>query len=318
MNGSFFRSALNLRKKVEHFVYYVRTGTLLEHLEQRRHWHFYKRKEVEWQQHVSTGKPFMYILPGGSRIILYPDDVLSKNIYFGEFECGEQDFVRRFLRPGDIFVDVGANIGLYTLIAARCVGTRGHVFAFEPVVQTFERLKHNVAVNRLQNATLVPLALSDQIEERPLTVSREGYQAWSSLGQPSHGQTSEQELVSCTTWDAFAEEHHLLGRVCLMKIDIEGWELHFLLGARRALADQRPPHLMIEFTEENARNAGTTCAELYYQLENLGYQMYRINSGSKSLVREPLRSNYPFVNLIATKDVDLLLSRLRWKLEENS
>lgn len=314
MNHDLVHLGINLQKKAQNLVHYARTGTLQKHLEQKRHWRSLRRKEVNWELHVSTGSPLRYTLRNGPQIELYSDDVLSKDIYFDKFERDEQEFVWQFLHSGDVFVDVGANIGLYTLVGARSVGTAGRVFAFEPAAQTFERLKNNVALNRLQNVTLVPLALSDQTEERPLTVSLDGYQAWNSLAQPSQGQTLKQELVGCTTWDAYAEEHQLFGRVRLMKIDVEGWELRFLLGARRSLTDQHPPHLMIEFTEANARNAGTTCAEVYHQLENLGYQMYRINSGDNSLIHETLHEHYPFVNLIATKDINFVLSRLRWRL----
>ena len=77
-------------------------------------------------------RTFVMRLQPGLKIRLYGDSELCRLIYLGNFEATERAFLNHFLRPGDVFVDVGANIGLFTLIAAARVGPAGRVVAFEP------------------------------------------------------------------------------------------------------------------------------------------------------------------------------------------
>src|SRR3990172_9128553 len=78
-------------------------------------------RKNKWEKRLITRKPVIDRLSNGEVIELYPDDRLSERIFNRQFEKGEQKFVRQFLRAGDIFVDIGANIGLYTIIVARIV-----------------------------------------------------------------------------------------------------------------------------------------------------------------------------------------------------
>ena len=123
----------------------------------------------------------------GIRMRLFFESKMCKLIYFDDFEKAEQRFINKFLRPGDIFVDVGANIGLFTLIAAKLVGKRGHVYAFEPSSRIHQRLIDNIKLNNLTNVSCYQLALSDRDGEAILYVPLDGYDAWSSFGKPYQG-----------------------------------------------------------------------------------------------------------------------------------
>ena len=105
------------------------------------------QNERAWGLMTRKGSPMLHALEGGEKIWLYPDSKLSQSILCGNFEGTECTFLRRFLRSGDVFVDIGANIGLHTIIASSCVGPKGHIYAFEPSEQTFSRLKSNIATN---------------------------------------------------------------------------------------------------------------------------------------------------------------------------
>jgi FkbM family methyltransferase len=242
---------------------------------------------------------------------LYFDSHLAKRIYSEYFEWAELQFLNAFLRSGDLFVDIGANTGLYTLIAAHRVGDGGCVYAFEPCSTTHQRLLANVQLNRLTNVNCHQLALSDREGMTEMNVSMNGFDAQNSLSQPTVEGTFAAETVSCTTWDSFVEEHNLAGRVAMMKIDVEGWESRVLHGAHKVLSRADAPVLQVEFFDQASQSAGSSCEELYYLLEELGYQMYVYDAKSKKTVRDLLRESYPSpINLFAARYTEQVEARL--------
>jgi FkbM family methyltransferase len=296
-------------KKLKVALRLARRGLLVRELRDRRLQRGRVRLVESWSVYQAGGRPFEHSLKGNIRILLYPDDKLSEAVYKGDFELDEQFFLYRYLRAGDVFVDVGANIGLYTLVAARLVGKSGRVYAFEPTCLTYERLTRNVELNRFRNVECAQLALSDKAECLTLTTAADGFGAWSSLAHPTAGSTFSQEEVRCTTWDNFAADHDLIGKVTSVKIDVEGWELRVINGGGEVFARPDAPDLLVEFTEVNAQAASTSCAELYHCLQQFGYSMYSINAKAKALIPEPLRDTYPYLNLLATKRLDFVRRR---------
>jgi FkbM family methyltransferase len=242
---------------------------------------------------------------------LHFDSELARLIHCEDFEIGERHFVNAFLRPGDVFVDVGANIGLFSLIAANRVGDSGMVYAFEPSAKTFHRLRENTKLNNFQNVQCYQLALSDEFGKSPFYTSEDGFDAWNSFAHPIAGEFFAKEIIQCETWDRFARTHGLLGRVAMMKIDVEGWESKVLQGAKESLSRQDAPVLQVEFTDEAAVSAGSSCKYLYLALENFGYRIFTYEFTRRKLMHDPLRENYPYINLIATKSPEETNRRLR-------
>jgi FkbM family methyltransferase len=263
-----------------------------------------KHLEQSWRRRITRGQTSKVRVTGGAVMRVYPDDKISEYIFKKEYESHEQEFVFRFLRSSDKFVDVGANIGLFTLIAGKKVGRKGRVYSFEPSSKSYERLLKNIALNRLSNVECFRLAISNKSERLDLISSIDGFAAWNSLARPTAGSKFVLEEVDCVTWDSFAVENNLVGTVALMKIDIEGWELFALDGAASLLSRTDAPSLLIEFTDINASAAGTSCHALYRRLEELGFQLYSINARRRVLHREQMRDRYPYVNMLATKHVD--------------
>lgn len=215
------------------------------------------------------------------------------------------------MRPGDTFVDVGANIGLYAVSAARWVGSRGVVYAFEPNFKSFQRLRENIRRNGLTNVRCFKLALVDAVGVEALRVPTTGYDAWSSLSVPDCDAPSSIEEVDTTTWDAFVAGHGPLGHVSLMKIDIEGAEARFIQGARDFLSDRCAPVLLIEFNERALRSSGSSASHLAEGLRKLGYDIFRYEAADRSLVPADLRSLPDTCNVVACKDVRVVLDRVR-------
>jgi len=112
-------------------------------------------------------------------------DWIPQDIFLtGEFEPDTSVVVRKLLRKGDVVVDVGANIGYYSLLFSRCVGTDGHVYSFEPVPQLASALRKNADLNQFEQITLSNLALSDHNGEARFYVGPEDNSGLSSLRQP--------------------------------------------------------------------------------------------------------------------------------------
>lgn len=291
--------------RIRHGFTCVRNGTLAGHLLTLWRRYAAHRRILWWNSQAGKREYITVKLIPGIKMRLYFDSQLSQLIYCEDFEYRERQFLEAFLRPGDVFVDVGANIGLFTLIAARFVGVSGRVYAFEPCTKAYLRLLANIELNKLNNVACYQLALSNTNEPLDMTISLDGFDAWNSFTQPIAGTSFAIERVNCITWDTFAQQHGLVGRVTMMKIDVEGWESHVLLGGRETLSRLDAPILQVEFTDQAAQMAGSSCAELYHLLEEFGYKMFVYDPKARQLVPDPLRDNYPYLNLIAAKQKQL-------------
>jgi FkbM family methyltransferase len=263
-----------------------------------------------WDAQPADGSSTTVELQPGVRMQIYFGGELSRFVFQGDFEIDERIFLNAFLRPGDTFVDIGANLGLFSLIAAHLVGPQGRVHAFEPSAKTFGRLKANMELNRFQNVTLHDLALSDSAGRQEMVMAVDGMDAWNSLAKPYMGGNYTTETITTDTWDSFAEAHGLGSGVTLMKIDVEGWEAPVLAGARRMLSKPDAPVLQVEFTDDAAKAAGHSCADVYRMLEEFGYRLYRFEPDQRRLVHDPLRTEYPYLNLFAVKDLAAVTARL--------
>lgn len=270
-----------------------------------------KGRQLRWMLVAGRNRNFVSALQPGLKIRLHGDSELCHLIYCRHFEAHEREFLNRFLRPGDVFVDVGANIGLFTLIAAERVGLEGKVFAFEPTAKTFGRLVENVKLNRLSNVECFKLALSDSQGHAQLVASNSGYDAWNSLASMTVGEAIETELVDMIAWDQFARSRDLgSGSVTMMKIDVEGWESRVLEGGKEFFTGSDAPVLQVEFTDKAAEAAGSSCHALYERLQSYGYGMFVYDAEKGRLVHESRRAKYPNLNLIAAKNPDFIDSRI--------
>jgi FkbM family methyltransferase len=183
----------------------------------------------------------------------------------GTSEPDEQAFVARTLRDGDVFYDIGANIGFYSTIAARSVGPDGHVHAFEPHPDSSSRAARNAALNDFTNVTVVTAAVSDH--DGRMTLSLAGGSASHRLGA---GPGIEVEVISIDRW---VRETGSRPPTFVM-IDVEGEELAVLDGMKATLVEHRP----------------TVCCEVHWlgrafieyydrEIRPLGYRLSDLNGG---------------------------------------
>lgn len=159
----------------------------------------------------------------------------------GTFEPRKVAAVQRFVEPGMTFVDAGANMGDYSLIAARAMGDHGLVVAFEPEPWNFGWLERNVALNGYCSVRCVQMALGDADREGELFIG-DGIGRHTMVPLAHHQETIQVEV---RTLDSVLPE---LGveRVDLMKVDVEGAELRVLRGAAETLARSDELKLFID------------------------------------------------------------------------
>lgn len=216
-------------------------------------------------------------------------------------------FLDRFLRRGMVYLDVGAHFGQYVLLAAKRVGPSGAVHAFEATSATFEQLRANVALNGMSWVKVNHNAVYAHPGILELKVCRPGKGEFNSLGAPLRPQHEVvgTERVAAVSLDAYCEDQQL-SRVDLIKIDVEGAELHVLHGAQRLLAGADAPVVVCEFNERTAQAMGHSTRDLYQEFRALGYSLYRFDPEKPGFHAEPAGLTYEVTtNLIAAKNLSL-------------
>jgi FkbM family methyltransferase len=267
------------------------------------------RHENFWVDYPRWGSSFVHPISERVNLRLYRDDRLSELIYKKDFEENERSFVCQYLKPGMGFFDVGANIGLYSLIAAQIVGPTGFVYALEPVLKTYARLQGNIRLNGFTNIRTKRVALSDVDEFRDMVTYVRRYNAWNSLGgQTINTQPVLKERVQCIQLDYLIENSDIQGQINLAKIDVEGWELHVIKGGKNFFQSTNAPDVLIEFTDLNMELTGTSAQEVYKLLQSYGYQLFRIDSDKKLLLSEMFGKNHPYENYFASKNLSRCLN----------
>ena len=277
---------------------------------------FYKLKRNRWERFQNSARRFIvYNYQNIFKIRLYKDSYLSEDIYKNKFELDEAQFISDFLKEGDIFIDIGANIGLYTLMAAQKVGNQGKVYSFEPTGTTYKRLLENIEINRFNNIIPVNKALSDKNGRFEMNVSCDGFDGWNSFTKITRGSKSRTETVEATQVDSFFNDDKIWDRISLIKIDVEGWEKFVMLGGDEHFKRAKSPVLIVEFVDQNIINAGYTCQELYQILVSCGYTLYSIKD--RILEKEHVKENYVYSNLVAAKNLEEIRKRLKtWHIKE--
>lgn len=203
----------------------------------------------------------------------------------GCYEPHLSALLRQHLREGDIFVDVGANIGYFTLLAAACVVPKGHVHSFEPNPRTFEVLRRNVALNRFSQVTLNDLALSNQAGTLQLYIGPE----YIDSGLASMRQTSQSlsETVVCQsiTLDEYVANKGI-GKIRAVKLDIEGAELLALQGSCSLLDSPNKPDLIaLEAIYSHAAAFGISTVSVAQFLAEREYELNQLIEQPDGLFR---------------------------------
>lgn len=232
---------------------------------------------------------------------LVDSDEMGEALFFHRpFEEGERRFVFGFLQPRMVVFDVGANQGLYTLLASQRVGSQGRVVAFEPVPSQLRKLRRNVWLNRRRNVVIEPQALSQHQGLVDMFVALDGKGSYSSLRPPQVDARTEVIKVAITTLDSYVLQHDIRF-IDLVKIDVEGGEWDVLCGGIDLFCSSPRPVVMCEFSDRRTRPWGYPAVEVYNFLAARDYKWFSITYAGK-LLPSPPKAEYDYDNLVAVPD----------------
>lgn len=217
---------------------------------------------------------YSFRLPSGLRFDYPLSSAIGRDLFAGRFEAAELQYVAQHLGPGDIVLDIGANAGLYTLVAARAIGDAGHVYAFEPGERALQLLRRNIALNGLTNVTVIDAAVSDTTGEAPFAVARDtALGSLADMGRDDQQIAEWQPVRTIRLDDAIAQ--YGIDGVRFVKMDVEGAEKLALDGAARWLSSGTAPlTILFEAFEQNARAFGYTVRQLLDSLQDAGFELH--------------------------------------------
>ena len=230
-----------------------------------------------YHQRNPVGRPVSYRLPGGVDIELFPEGEIAEFLSVQRFfEKTELALASAYLKPGMTVIDVGANIGLYSILAEKRIGATGTVWAFEPSSESFHRLEKNLQLNACRRVRPFRVALG----AHPCTSMKlksdagfgDAYRYLSpdlSLAKESEGE----ELVPVTTLDLFSRDHEIAS-AAFLKIDVEGGEYLAFQGAREFLRANPEVCVMFESDPEWCRRAACKQTDVFEALRQLGFRLY--------------------------------------------
>ncbi len=244
------------------------------------------RKGLRWLAHhlprwvlsVPTKEVFAPTIYGfGLHIDPSSDSGLEQSLYYmGSYERGTLHIMHQLLRAGDHFVDVGANIGLMSLFASKCVGNTGKVTSFEPNPETRRILNRNVRDNAVNTIEVQAYALGADSSAAQIYADPDGNRGAASLHTTGGAALAEIEIRSFDS--LFFAENATTPQ--LVKIDVEGYEADVLRGGGRSFSASNAPALIVESSTRRDHSKATERDELFALLKGFGH--YRIFKGIKT------------------------------------
>jgi len=214
------------------------------------------------------------------RIKYDPRTFMGLQLYYrGIYEGGVLRKLRQLLKPGMVFVDVGANIGLYSLVAAHCTGKTGRVVAIEPQPALAEYFHENMKMNGYSHVSLKPVAVGKEPGLAQIVqVSRTNNGQATlqvNMGERVFGHPVSVRVERMTDLLNDRQVAYVDG----MKIDTEGAEVGALEGFREWLERKPPRFILVECIEEHLRRFGNTSEDLFRLLEQFGYDIFCLYRG---------------------------------------
>lgn len=214
---------------------------------------------------------------GGHRMFLDPKDSLFLSIR-GVYEPFETELIKRQIKEGDVVLDLGANIGYYTLIFAKRTGPKGKVFAFEPDPDNFALLGKNIQANGYCNVVAALQAVSNKTEKIKLYLSKDN--------KGDHRIYDSQDGRPCIDIEAVRLDDYFKNsnqRINFIKMDIQGAEAAAIQGMERLLKKNGNLTVVTEFWPLGIKKSGAEPEEYLQFFQKRGFKLYHINERQKKV-----------------------------------
>lgn len=232
-----------------------------------------------WWQYLRMKEPVVMSWVDGFILRIYPGNEVFRSLFVrGIYDPNIVVVINSLLSKGSVFIDVGANMGYFSLLASSVVGKFGHIIAIEPSSRDYARLVDNVKINNLTNIiSTYHIAISDVSGSAKLAVACEERSALNTLGSEFSFKgvdKVETENVKVVSIDELVSDINLT-RVDVLKLDIEGSELKALQGARNVIEKFRPA-IMLGVNVNSLKACGTDHKEIQQILREIRYRAYKI------------------------------------------
>jgi FkbM family methyltransferase len=235
----------------------------------------------------------------GIKMFLTLKDWVQKNIFlYGYYEKKETFFWNHITKNKVVVFDVGANVGYFSLMAAKQIADQGRVYGFEPVSFVYQRAKYNCDLNNFKNITISNIAISDKAGEITINVGNDENLGMSGINHHNY-LSGKSEKVKTNTIDNFIADNKI-SQLDVIKIDVEGSEFFVLKGMNDALEKYKPT-ILIEILDALLEKSGSSKEEIYNFLWSRNFEAYKIISGEKI---EPILTPKSFDGLTLFKHKD--------------
>jgi FkbM family methyltransferase len=258
---------------------------------------------LKWQfgSRIVSG-PVIHPWMAGAKFIAYPGETgITGNLYCGLHEFADMAYLLHAIRPDDLFVDIGANVGAYTILASATANARS--YCFEPVPTTFERLRDNININRINDRVhAFNIGISDSAGELSFTMDRH-----STVNHvlATHEQADNTIRIQTMPLDAALEGES----PAIIKIDVEGFESMVLAGAAQTLAAESLHTVIMELNGSGQRY-GFDEERIKKTMTSAGFSTYSYEPFSRTLALTDGASGASG-NSLFIRNIDTVRARIR-------
>ena len=206
---------------------------------------------------------------------------------WGYYEKNETELFKKIVKKGMVILDIGANIGYYTLLAARLIGAEGKVYAFEPDPYNFSLLNKNVKINGYNNVTTVQKAVFSQSGKMQLFLDK------NNLGGHSLSKANVNKSNSTSTEVTSIDDYFINSKqkIDLVKMDVQGLEMKVIEGMDNVIKENKEIQIILEFWPWGLQNAGSSSPTLLNKLGEYGFTLYDIEPHLKPVSVDALLSS---------------------------